>query len=369
MELEQSEQELWYDLQQNLTAKQGVVNTAIVSLVELQVAQYSTINFLAANPEYLGIGYDYTGEHYSNSTQSSMYSELRTHPDSVIISSDVAQLFELEVGSVLQSVYETWNDTIVIPFRVAGIVSGITDFTLLPGSPNYWWGRQVGAETAFADRDYIASFINVTNLGTHYLCASLTSSTNGTKVMDELISAGALDAIQGNHYSSTFTIVEEYVSATSYQMDRSVDTMLLITLIGTMFGAFTVYSTENIRARRREIALLQSLGATNRTIMAIQIAEMTVLTLVSFVLLLAFCPILISNVLITSGWAYQSQIRTFPIEVFPVIPTITLIGILLLFTIFALIFISVAAYLIARINLAQSLNASWTEIGPVGGEI
>ena len=187
--------------------------------------------------------------------------------------------------------------------------------------------------------------------------------------MDELISAGALNAIWSRSYSSTSTRVHDYVSATTYQMDRSVDTMLLITLIGTMFGAFTVYSTENIRARRREIALLQSLGTTNRTIMAIQITEMTVLTLVSFLLLLIFSPIFISNVLLTSRWTYQRQIWVFPIEVFPVIPTITLIGILLLFTIFALLFILVAAYLIVRINLAESLNASWTEVGPAGGEI
>jgi len=46
-----------------------------------------------------------------------------------------------------------------------------------------------------------------------------------------------------------------------------------------------------------------------------------------------------------------------------------LLSVLLLFFILSTLFIVVAAYLSVRINLAESLNSSWAESGPLGGDM
>ncbi len=367
--LERSERDLWDALEENLSAQSGVVDTTIVNVVDLQVSQYSSIPFMAIDPEYLNIGYDYLGERYSNSSFSSMFNELLDHPDYAIVTSDIAQIFDLSVGSVLQAFIETGIGPIVIPFRVAGIVEGLTDFALLPNQYGYWGYSQIGSYRVMVDYNYVSSFINTTWVSSSFLCASTYRSTNGTVIIEDLMESGAGLAVDGIRYTSTRTIVDTYIRSVAYQMDRSVDTMTLVVLVGTIFGAFSIYSTEGIRARRREIALLRSNGTTNRTIIGIQIAEMTVLTLISFLLLLIFSPILISNVLATSNWTYSYRVQIFPVDIFTVIPIITLLSVLLLFFILSTLFIVVAAYLSVRINLAESLNSSWAESGPLGGDM
>ncbi len=372
IELDNSRRDLWDSLQENITTDSRIKGTSIVSQVPLMVSQYTPVPFMAIEPEYLQIGYDYLGDNYDNSTLSHMFNELTASPDYAIVTEDVAQSYELTVGSKLPAYIELGPTEIVLQFRIIGIVDGLTDFSLLPDpyGNGYWGIRTVGIWRILVNLDYVSSFLNISQVSDrNFLCASTVENANGTEIMNDLISEGALGAIQSNKYSSTTTLVDRYINAVTYQMDRAIDTMMLVTLVGTIFGAFTIYATESIRHRKREIALLRSVGATNRTIIGIQITEMLTLTLISILLLLLFSPLYIVNSLVTSRWSYSYSIKLYPVDVMLVIPFVTMIGVLIFFTLLTTLFIVVAAFIGSKINLAESLNASWADAGPVGGDV
>jgi hypothetical protein len=59
----------------------------------------------------------------------------------------------------------------------------------------------------------------------------------------------------------------------------------------------------------------------------------------------------------------------YPISIFPVIPWIIIVAVLAFFVVSVVIFIGIVAALSSRINLAATLNASWAEAAPYGGDV
>jgi ABC-type antimicrobial peptide transport system permease subunit len=152
-------------------------------------------------------------------------------------------------------------------------------------------------------------------------------------------------------------------------MDRSVDTMLTVLTTGTILGAFAVYALEGVRARRREIALLRSNGADSGTIVKAQAAEMLVLMLFSFAVILVYAPLYLTTSVSASGSGIASWSTVYPVSIFPVIPWITIVTVLAFFVVSVVIFIGIVAVLGSRINLAATLNAAWAEAAPYGGDV
>jgi len=145
--------------------------------------------------------------------------------------------------------------------------------------------------------------------------------------------------------------------------------MLTVLTIGTIMGAFAVYALEGVRARRREIALLRSNGADSGIIVKAQGAEMLVLMLFSLVVLLGYAPLYLTTSIGSSGTGMASWFAVYPVSIFPVVPWITIIAVLAFFIVSVVIFIGVVAVFGSRINLASTLNASWAEAAPYGGDV
>ena len=58
-----------------------------------------------------------------------------------------------------------------------------------------------------------------------------------------------------------------------------------------------------------------------------------------------------------------------PVSIFPVLPWITIFAVLSFFIVSVVIFIAAVAVFGSRINLAETLNASWAEAAPYGGDV
>ena len=96
---------------------------------------------------------------------------------------------------------------------------------------------------------------------------------------------------------------------------------------------------------------------------------MLVLMLFSLVVLLVFGPLYLTTTISTSATGMVSWNTYYPISIFPVIPWIILVSVLSFFIVSVIIFIGIVAVLGSRINLAATLNASWAEAAPYGGDV
>ncbi len=383
--LDESEVLLWDDFIANVSSHEQVVSETVVS----EIALYLTSNyegrntFLAVNPrEYADIGYHYLGNRLNNSEMADMLEALESVPDGAILSSDIANDYNLEVGDVLRAT-QLSEDAIPISFRILGIVVAIPEMPerddwfyydgmypppmVIPIYPGY--SQVVGQQRVLVNRDYLSTHINIVNETNSFLCVQTAENANGTQIADELLDQGGMQVLYNGLWDSVSTRTDQYLGQITYHMDRSVDTMLTVLTTGTILGAFAVYALEGVRARRREIALLRSTGANSGVIVKAQGAEMLVLMMFSLLVLLLFAPLYLTTTVSTATSGGASWYLVYPVSIFPVIPWISIMSVLAFFIVSVVIFIGVVAVLGSRINLAATLNASWAEAAPYGGDV
>ncbi|MHA1851288.1 MAG: hypothetical protein ACTSW8_08535, partial [Candidatus Thorarchaeota archaeon] len=171
--------------------------------------------------------------------------------------------------------------------------------------------------------------------------------------------------IYQNDWATVDNELDSYVSTILYKMDRAVDSMLSVTSVFVVIGVMIVYATESLRERKRDVALLRSLGADGMTIARAQIAELIFLIMLSIGLLLLYSPLFVANSLITSISSYSSWSFVFPVPMFVTVPGVTMIIVLSFYLICMLALIIVIAQLSTRIDLRKALSSSWTKGGPL----
>jgi len=374
----------WDEFISNATSHDQVVSGTVVSEIDLYLtSNYEGRNtFLAVNPgEYANIGYHYMGSRLNNSEMADMLESLESVPDGAIISSDIANDYNLEVGDVLRAT-QLYEEAIPISFRILGIVTSIPE---MPEREDWYYGgmypppmivpspfgyyQVVGQQRVLVNRDFLSTQINIVNETYSFLCLQTAEGANDTMIANELLEQGGMQILYEGLWDSVSTRTDKYLKQTSYHMDRSVDTMLTVLTTSTILGAFAVYAMEGVRARRREIALLRSNGADSRIIVKAQGAEMLVLMLFSLVVLLLFAPLYLTTSISTAASGIASWYMVYPVSIFPVIPWITIVTVLAFFVVSVVIFIGIVAVLGSRINLAATLNASWAEAAPYGGDV
>ena len=379
--LDESEFLLWDEFITNVTMHDQVVSETIVSEIDLFLTSgYDGRNtFVAVNPrEYSEIGYHYMGNRLNNSEMADMLESLESVPDGAIVSSDIAIDYNLEVGDVFRAT-ELDEDAIPIAFRVLGIVTSLPEmperddwyyYDPYPIAPPFYYSTRIlGQQRVIVNRDFLSTHIDIVNETSSYLCVQTAVGGNGTQIANEILEQGGMSVLFDGLWDSVNSRTDEYLGQTAYHMDRSVDTMLTVLTVGTIMGAFAVYALEGVRARRREIALLRSNGADNGVIVKAQGAEMLVLMLFSLVVLLAYSPLYLTTSISSSGTGMASWSVAYPVSIFPVIPWITIMAVLAFFIVSVVIFIGFVAVFGSRINLASTLNASWAEAAPYGGDV
>ncbi len=385
--LDTTQSGLWDEFLVNATDHALTSTVSRIDVTTLFLAdEYDSRAFFAAiDPtEYSEIGYDHLGVRLNESELNVQLENLENDPSGVIISRDIADRYEFEEGDVLRA-FEEWDSPQVYEFTIIGIVSAIPEVLERAsknggGGPVFYyedirppgpidWERKFGERRAWIHHDLARVLFNETENVEHYCVLGTAAGANGTLVAEELLSSGGDDVIVSGEWGAVDFEVHHYVSQIMYEIDRAVDTMTTTVTLGVILGAFTIYAVEGVRARRREIALLRSMGASNSLVVRAQGAELLVLVFLSILLLGLYAPLFLANSLLTAVGTYGSWSYLFPVVVFPVIPWLLLLIVLTFFLASVVLFILAISTLATRVGLTTALNAAWAEAGPYGGDL
>ncbi|MHA1485116.1 MAG: ABC transporter permease, partial [Candidatus Thorarchaeota archaeon] len=358
----------WNDFIENVTNHELTQTGTLVSVDRLYLTATGSgrVDAVAMNPlEYLDVGYDQFGQPLNESNVSDMLRDLHLTPAGAIISNDIAVEYEVSVGDTLRAVTSISDVSETLAFTIIGVVEGLSNNLLQSTNHNYWGYLAVGTETLWINREYLESLVNLEQDARNVYCVRTIDGVNDTILVEDILSSGGDLVADDDDWASVSNEVAEYLGSTAYQMDRSVDTMLTVVMVGIIFGAFTVYAVEGFKARKREIALLRAMGASSGQVVKVQGAEMLVLAIISTGLLIGYGPLMIMNTLLT----YRVTNYIFPVPIFAVFPWLTLVTIVVFFLASILVFVLAIAFLSSRVSLSEALNASWADSGPYGGDV
>ncbi|MFW9804253.1 MAG: FtsX-like permease family protein [Candidatus Thorarchaeota archaeon] len=393
-QLDPLQESQWDGFLQNISSHAATEAVTQIDVTTLYLADdwYSRAYFAAIDPqEYSQIGYDQSGVRLNESSLSPLLMELEDNPTGIILTQDIADTYSFDVGDILRA-FEQGEVPQVFEFTIIGIAPAIPEVLvkysnyrsgggvyymeygysaaqIVPPPPYYYYYESYGTRRAWIHRAFAETLLNETSETQHFCVASARRNANGTAMAADVLDSGGSGVIMFEQWGTVDFEVAYYLGQVVYQMDRAVDTMLTTFTVGVILGAFGIYAVEGITSRKREIALLRSIGARNSLVVGAQGAELLVLTLVSLFLLLGYGPLFIANSLISSLGSYSTWSFLFPVAVFPVIPWFTLVIVLMFFIVSTILFIAAIALLGSRVNIAAALNAAWAEAGPYGGDL
>jgi ABC-type lipoprotein release transport system permease subunit len=392
-ELDSAQSDLWDEFLENATQHELTASASQVDVATLFLADEwgSTAYFVSVDPtEYTEIGYNHLGLRLNESDLDEYLKDLENDPSGVVITSDIAESYDFEEGDLIRA-FEEWDSPQIYEFTIIGIVPAIPellerasqgrngggpvfydDMYVRPPGPvpyPYYWQSGFGERRAWVHRDVArVLFSNATYLE-HYCVVSTIPGANDTAVAEALLNSGGDEVVVSGRWGSVDFEVAHYLGQVTYHIDRALDTMLTTVTVGVIVGAFTIYAVEGVRARRREIALLRSMGATNSLIVKAQGAELLVLMSLSVLLLGVYGPLFLANSLLTAVGTYGSWSYLFPVVIFPVIPWPMMLMVLAFFVVSVSLFIAAIAAFSSSVDLSAALNAAWAEAGPYGGDI
>ena len=352
----------WEAFLENVSSHPMIEHTALISTTEvfLSTDYENRVSLAAIDPsEYAQVGYDYTGTLLNNSQiMSVLLQTLDSSSSGVIITDAIAEVYDLSKGDVLRVLLpETENETRVLVFSVLGIVAGLSDASEKRTDRPSGLQREFAKNVIWTSRRFLAPTINFTKSASNVLCVKIRENGNSTEIIHELLNDGGYDAIEDNGWVTVSDEVSNYVNHAEYSIDRSVDTMTTTNMILIICGGFVLYTIEDLRTRKREIALIRSMGAETAQVVKINSAEFLILTLSALTLILWFAPLLTTNSLLI----YPTTSYSFPIKVFVVVPWTTLLSILMSFIACMLVLTLIIAITNTQVNLSRTLSASWSE--------
>ncbi|MFW9956084.1 MAG: hypothetical protein ACFFD3_16175, partial [Candidatus Thorarchaeota archaeon] len=373
--LDPQELEWWDSLIDSIKVHEPTSQGSLVQEFPLSLSSGTEglYDFVSINPEeYINVGYDSLGNPLNASELAPYLLQLQVQQSGAIITKDIAQSYGLTQGGILRAFWYNWTTLESKEFQIIGVVDAIPDtltFTQsIAPNPFLSWKNIVGTGRIWVNNDYTQELINATEDVSYVYCLRTAESTNATLLIEEILNQECGQAIYNNEWASAAIEVERFLKQERYSLDRAADSLYTFLSVIVMFGAFSLYSIEGLRSRRREIALLRSLGAGQSTILRTQAVEMFVLYLISIILLLAFAPVLTANSLLLAVNEYGGGFYVFPNPVTIQIPWLMMSLILAFFIACVAVFIVVVSILGASLSLSETLNYSWTETGPFAEE-
>ncbi len=375
-QLDSSKSETWEEFMDNVTTLDTSAHGSLLSVVPLSLSSGAEgiYDFVSINPEeYSKVGYDSVGNPLNESVLSQYLTQLQVTQSGAVVTQDIALSYGLSVGGILRAFWQNRTSLETLEFSIVGVVDAIPDtLTFSSGYnpfPGFEWTYSVGASKIWVNFEYLQSvFTTIPDIDYVY-CVRVGETTNSSQLVDQLLGSGGYSVIKNDEWVAASLEVDRYIAQESYRLDRSADSLFTILSVVTIFGTFAVYSTEGLNERRREIALLRSLGAEQSVIIRTQVVELIVLYIMSIILLLLFTPVLAINTLLSSVRVYGGVSYIYPSPVTMMFPWALMLNILAFFMICVLVFIIVVAILGAKISLSETLNYTWTEAGPYVEEV
>ncbi|MHA2602472.1 MAG: ABC transporter permease [Candidatus Thorarchaeota archaeon SMTZ1-83] len=331
-------------------------------ILRLSEGSQSSVVYIAVSPsEYMKVGYDHTGERLEQSYIGQLLVELATSPTGALISEDIAQEYELGVGDTLRA-FSLGTDGDSAEFNVVGILPAVP----APMIPIAGSSSSLGSRRVLLNLDYMATKVDLVESATYYYCVRTVENADGTVMVQDLSETWGADQIAhaiitAYSWAGIDQIMDEYFKQPAYHMDRAIDSILVVLSVAPVIGATLVYESHLARTRRREIALLKSMGAKWKDLLATHFVEMAAIAILGIMVLLLFGPVFVANSLELSILEYRLWSYSFPVLVHLSISwtlSITIVAVILSVAVFGSILLF---SLVQSFRLKDGLEARWTE--------
>ncbi len=363
-ELRKGSQMLWDDLRANITAHSEVEATALVSVSEvmLSTATYDYAYLVFLSPlEFIHVGYDHTGVQLNASYLREQILSLASEPYGALVTRDIATSYALEVGDTVRIL--TGMDRVLL-LRIVGVPDFLPSMSAADtGTDSSWSIETLGMSTIWVNAELMNDYMSMHS--DHFICARTRTGSNSTQVAQDILRHVNESVLVYDSWVTASRELDYYTGRTIFKIDRAVDSLICVCSLLTVFAAYTVYAFEGIQTRRREIALLRTLGGDSVLVSRLQATEMLILVGASLILLLIVAPFIIISVVAL----YHTSYYVYPTPYLLVLPWTTAAWVVGLFVAAVVVFVTCVAILSSRVRLAESLNADWTESSPFGGEM
>jgi ABC-type antimicrobial peptide transport system permease subunit len=324
--LEDDSRDLWNDLLENVIESPIVEGLSTVTTYGLSLSSeiQDIVEFVAIDPMlYTGVGYDALGNPLAQSSLMPSLAELDQNPTGIIMTSDVAETYGLSEGDTLRAFRANSSEIETLTFNILAIVKSIPDsmvgpngYTPPPSTSSPSVGRgQIWMHIEHAD----TLFFQNSSLAT-VLCVRTRDETNGQELVDEILGSDVAEAVLG--YAIASVITDESSNQGPIIFNSIIDTLLIIIALSSIPVAFLVHFYEQLEDKRKESALLRTIGMDKLQLHKYQVIETQSVILYGILLIAVGAPILISNSLNVTMFTSTIAFKAFPSPILLSIPWI-----------------------------------------------
>jgi len=312
--LDNEKSDQWDNFSDALRQQEDTLSTSLVSIGPLSLSEGASgvVEFVAINPEqYSHVGYGYAGERLDSSDQTSILGELEANPEGAILTNDIASEYSLVPGDVLR-VFSFGDEVVTVEFNIISLTPAIPRPKIIGQASS---DLVIGTRKIWLNRNYVESIIDLNATAETYLCVSAREDANTSRIGEAVLSDYETVLPSSSQWSSTTAELASFQSRLDYSIDRSLDSMFAITMIFCTLVIFTAFQINKHLVRRREVALLKSLGASQHHVMTVRMAEVLTLIIVSIIFTIIFSPLSIANILRIGILDYNAWAYTFPVSI------------------------------------------------------
>ena len=356
----------WIDFFDNMASKTQVETLTQVAIFGLSLSAelQDKVEFVVIEPlEYAMVGYDSHGIPIEDSDLMRLLQELDTSSNGAVMTSDIASRLDLMEGDALRAFRQNGSSVDTMTFNIVGIANALPDSLIgpngytppVPGSSS----GSVGKGRIWITQEYAAGILNSEDSLMDIICVRLKSGADAEALVEELLDEGAQTVWNG--YATATSIVKEIEHTESLRLGRSIDTFLLLSIVGAIPLAYVLYTVDLLEDDRKQGALMRALGVDGSTIRHAVIAEMMGVIAYSLLLLTIFFPIQANNSINITIISSEMALRAFPEAMIPEIPLAPLFILLVIGVASGLMVGFVSAMGLLNGDLNTAVNNTWAD--------
>jgi predicted lysophospholipase L1 biosynthesis ABC-type transport system permease subunit len=271
------------------------------------------ITFVAIQPEeYSLVGYDHMGVSLNDSYITESLQDLETNPTGAIITENLAQEYELEIGDELHG-FGLGDTETSAGFTIINIVPALSSPIILEDVR----GRgNVGMSKIWLNVNRMAALINLLDNADTYYCIRSTTDTSSGQLLEDIIGQMGIEIAYMGRRSSVGTVIESYLGQTSYLTDRAVDSLMTLLTFPIAVGSILLFGASGNRRTRRQTGILKSMGAETTHLTIIHLTEVLVIAIISLVVFLIYGPLFLANSLERAYATHLIWPLVYPVLIF-----------------------------------------------------
>lgn len=177
--------------------------------------------------------------------------------------------------------------------------------------------------------------------------------------MDEILGSDIADTVLG--YAIAGMITEKSSHQSQFILDRTIDTFLIIIALGSVPVAFLVHFNEQLEDKRKESALLRTIGMKTLQLHKLQVVETQSIILYSILLIAIGAPILIASSLNVTMYTSTIAFSAFPSPILLSIPWIPLFILITYLILCAGAVGFILSFLNAKLPISKVIRDTWAD--------